>query len=162
MIERLLFSAEPPGPLRIGSTAPIVAGRAQGRLAGGNLALISALVGTPFAVPAQDALLFFEETQEQPYRIDRMLTQLDLSGALRAANGILVGRCVKCLADGPSLTAEQVIGERLRAAGRPAAAGAPVGHIPTQWVLPIGARAELDATSGTLTLLEPAVSRRGG
>ncbi|MGC1381531.1 MAG: LD-carboxypeptidase, partial [Candidatus Baltobacteraceae bacterium] len=122
LIERLLFAGEAPGRLKVGP--PIVPGRARGRLAGGNLSLIAALVGTPYAVPAQDSLLFFEETQEQPYRIDRMLTQLDLAGVLRAASGILVGRCVKCAADGPSQSADAVIAERLRSAGRPAAPGA--------------------------------------
>ena len=72
---------------------------------------------------------------------------------------MLFGRCVKCTGPGPTQSAEQVIDECLRHAGRPAAAGAAFGHIPAQWVLPIGVEAELDASGGTLTLLEAACSR---
>jgi muramoyltetrapeptide carboxypeptidase len=159
-VEQLLFSAQLPPPLQIDGPQPIVSGRARGQLAGGNLSLIAALTGTPFAVPARDAVLFFEETEEAPYRLDRMLTQLALAGALTAARGILVGRCTKCTTKGSSPTARQVIAERLLAAERPAVAGAPIGHIPVQWVLPIGVLAELDAGAGTLTLLEPALTPR--
>lgn len=158
-IERLLFSTEAPGKLTIPDAHRIVAGRAQGRLAGGNLTLVASLMGTPFEIPTRDALFFFEETQEAPYRIDRMLTQLALAGDLSAARGILVGQCTQCTGDAPTPPASAVIAERLRAVGRPAVAGAPVGHIPTQWVLPIGVQAELDADAATLTLAEPAVSR---
>jgi len=157
-VERALFSPEPPGVLSIADARTIVAGRARARLAGGNLALVASLTGTPYAVPIDGSLFFFEETEEAPYRIDRMLTQLELAGDLRAARGTLVGQCTKCLATGSSPTAEEVITERLRAAGRPAAGGAPVGHIPRQWVLPIGALAELDASAGTLALLEAGVA----
>jgi muramoyltetrapeptide carboxypeptidase len=159
-VEQLLFSAQPPPRMQIDDPQPIVSGRARGRLAGGNLSLIAALTGTPFAVPARDALLFFEETEEAPYRLDRMLTQLALAGTLTAARGVLVGRCTKCTTKETSPAAEQVIAERLLTTGRPAVAGAPIGHIPAQWVLPIGVLAELDAGAGTLTLLEPAVTPR--
>lgn len=159
-IRRLLFSSQPVGPLQIRDAQTIVPGRAQGRLAGGNLSLVASLVGTAFAVPARGALLFFEETEEAPYRIDRMLMQLDLAGDLRSARAILVGRCTKCAGEGPSQSAQEVIAGRLRSVDRPAVGGAPVGHIPAQWVLPIGVYAELDATAGTLTLLETAVASR--
>ncbi len=159
-VEQLLFSAQLPPRLQIEDPQPIVSGRARGRLAGGNLSLIAALTGTPFAVPARDALLFFEETEEAPYHLDRMLTQLTLAGTLTAARGVVVGQCTKCTPKGSSPTAEQVIAECLLAAGRPAVAGAPIGHIPTQWVLPIGVLAELDAGAGTLALLEPALTPR--
>jgi muramoyltetrapeptide carboxypeptidase len=139
-----------------GAGRPVVPGRARGRLLGGNLALIAALTGTPYALPTDGTILFLEETEEPPYRIDRMLTQLDLAGELAAARGILVGQCTKCTARPPAPSAMQVIEERLKSVARPAAMGAPIGHIPTQWVLPIGVEAELNATNGTLTLLEAA------
>jgi muramoyltetrapeptide carboxypeptidase len=157
-IERMLFVAEPFGTLHIERPEPIVAGRARGRLAGGNLSLVSALVGTPYAIPAQGALLFFEETQEAPYRIDRMLAQIALAGDLQAAAGSMFGQCTQCTGDAPTQSASEVIVQQLRAAGRPAVAGGLVGHIPTQWVLPIGVQSELDADAGTLTVLEPAVA----
>ena len=153
-LEAALFSTEPQR-LRIDGAA-IVPGRAVGRLAGGNLSLAAALAGTPYAIPAAGAILFLEETEEEPYRIDRMLTQLALAGDLAAARGILFGQCTKCGGPGPTRTAPEAIAERLRSAGRPAVAGAPIGHIPRQWVLPIGVRAELDATNGTLVTMEAA------
>jgi muramoyltetrapeptide carboxypeptidase len=157
-LEAALFSAQPRA-LRFAGARQIVPGRARGRLAGGNLSLVASLAGTPFAVPAAGAILFLEETEEQPYRIDRMLTQLALAGDLSAAAGVLFGRCVKCTGPGPTQPAEQVVEERLKDAGRPAAAGAAFGHIPSQLVLPIGVEAELDAAGGTLTLLEAPCSR---
>lgn len=153
-LEAALFNDQPLGPAGGGRT--VVPGRARGRLAGGNLALVAALTGTPYAIPTDGAILFFEETEEAPYRIDRMLTQLDLAGQLSAARGVLVGQCTKCIAPPPTLSAAQVIEERLKALGRPAATGVPIGHIQAQWVLPIGVEAELDATNGTLTFLEAA------
>jgi muramoyltetrapeptide carboxypeptidase len=152
-LETALFAAAP-YRLHAAGARPIVPGTARGRLAGGNLSLVASLVGTPFAVPAAGSILLLEETEEQPYRIDRMLTQLALAGDLTAAAGILFGRCTKCAGPGPTQPAQQVIDDRLKSAGRPAAAGAPVGHIAAQWVVPIGVEAELDAASGTLVLLE--------
>jgi muramoyltetrapeptide carboxypeptidase len=153
-LEAAFFNDQPLSPA--GGARPVVPGRARGRLAGGNLALVAALVGTPYAVPTDGAILFLEETEEAPYRIDRMLTQLDLAGQLSAARGILIGQCTKCTAPFPTHSAAEVIEERLKALGRPAATGAPIGHIQAQWVLPIGVEAELDATNGTLTFLEAA------
>jgi muramoyltetrapeptide carboxypeptidase len=154
----MLFSATPPE--LAAEARPVVPGRAQGRLAGGNLATVAALVGTPFAVPARGAILFLEETEEAPYRIDRMLTQLALAGALAASRGVLVGRCTKCSGPAPTHSADEVIAGSLQQAARPAAVGAPIDHIPQQWVVPIGARAELDATAGRLRLLEAACGPR--
>jgi muramoyltetrapeptide carboxypeptidase len=157
-VETMLMRAQPPPPFEIVGADRIVPGRAVGRLAGGNLSLIAALLGTPYAIPSSGALLFFEETQEAPYRIDRMLTQLSLAGALGAARGFLVGQCTKCVDQEAGPAASSVIDARLREVGRPALAGVPVGHIPTQWILPVGGRAELDAGEKTLVFLEAAVS----
>jgi muramoyltetrapeptide carboxypeptidase len=157
--ERALMSGEPIGTLRVAQPQLITSGRASGRLAGGNLSLISSLAGTPYAIAGHDALLFFEETHEAPYRIDRMLTQLELTGELRGVRGVLVGQCTECTGDGPTPPASAVIEERVHALGVPAMAGAPIGHIATQWILPVGARAELDANAGTLTIPEATVTR---
>ena len=157
-IERALFAAEPIGALPVAQPRRITAGTARGRLAGGNLSLVSGLAGTPFAVPSDGAILFLEETEEAPYRVDRMLTQLQLAGVTGGASGILWGQCTKCVDTDPSPPADDVIDECLRAVKRPALAGAPVGHIPTQWVLPIGCHAELDVATATLNVLEAAVA----
>jgi muramoyltetrapeptide carboxypeptidase len=156
-VESLLMRTEIAPPFEMNDSFRIASGRATGRLAGGNLSLIAALVGTPYAIPSSGVLLFFEETEEAPYRIDRMLTQLSLAGVLREARGFLVGQCTKCVDEEPEPTASSVIAQQLRETGRPALAGAAIGHIPTQWVLPIGVRAELDADAKRLIFLEPAV-----
>lgn len=157
--QRTLMSDEPIGTLHLAHPHVITSGRASGQLAGGNLTLASSLAGTPYAIPSHDTLFFFEETHEAPYRIDRMLTQLDLAGNFRGVRGVLVGQCTYCTGDEPTRPAEDVIDERLRALGCPAVSGAPIGHIPTQWIIPIGARAELDATDGTLTIPEAVTTR---
>ena len=157
LIEQTLFSQRAIGTLKVPNPHRIAGGRARGRLAGGNLALVSALIGTPYAIPSTASLLFLEETEEAPYRIDRMLTQLDLAGDLRAAHGLLFGQCTKCVGEAPTPPASDVIAQGLRAAGRPALAGAPFGHIPSQWILPIGLPAELDADAATLTISQAAV-----
>jgi muramoyltetrapeptide carboxypeptidase len=157
--QRALMSAEPIGTLHIAHPRVIASGRAGGRLAGGNLSLASSLAGTPYAIPSRDTIFFFEETHEAPYRIDRMLTQLQLAGNLRGVNGVLVGQCTDCTGDGPTPPASDVIAERVRALDCPAVAGAPIGHIATQWILPIGARAELDASEGTLTIPDAVTTR---
>lgn len=156
-VERVCMSTEPIGTLRAPGATILHAGRARGRIAGGNLSLVSSLAGTPWAPAFRDSLLVLEEVDEEPYRIDRMLTQLRLAGALEAASGIVFGACTHCEAKGPSMSADQVLHDRLAGIGRPAIAGAPVGHIPEQWVLPIGLEGVLDAESRTLEIPEAAV-----
>jgi muramoyltetrapeptide carboxypeptidase len=135
-------------------------GVATGPLVGGNLSVLTALVGTPYAPAAGPNLFFLEETGEAPYRIDRMLTQLRQAGILGAAAGSVLGVFHRCeAADGePSLSLQEVLGQHFGAAGRPAGYGYSFGHIAHQLTLPVGIRARLDTAAQTLTLLEPAVS----
>ncbi len=136
------------------------AGVAEGPLLGGNLSVLSALVGTPYAAQADAALLLLEDVSELPYRIDRMLTQLELSGALRHAAAIVGGIFRDC--ENPpgqgGMPLAHVIDERLRSAGVPAVYGLGFGHVRDQLTLPLGIRARLDAGTQALTLLEPAVA----
>jgi muramoyltetrapeptide carboxypeptidase len=155
--ERACMSTEPMGTLRAPDAVTIHGGRAEGRISGGNLSLVAALTGTPWSPAFRDALLVLEEVDEEPYRIDRMLTQLRLAGALQAAAGILFGACTHCEAKGASMTAAEVLLDRLSGIDRPAVSGVPVGHIPEQWVLPLGLRAVLDAGERTLEIPEAAV-----
>ncbi len=136
------------------------AGRAEGRLVGGNLAVVCAMVGTPYAVQARGKLLFLEEIGEAPYRIDRMFTQLRQAGILAQASGVLLGVFQKCEAvDGePSLTLAEVLEDNLSSLRVPAAYGFSFGHIAHQVTLPVGVRAALDTGARTITLLEPAVA----
>ena len=134
-------------------------GRARGRLVGGNLAILCALAGTPYAPDYRDAIVVMEDVNEAVYRIDRMLTQLRLTGALGACAGIVFGQFTDIPGDAPeealgARTLEDVLREVASAVGVPCIAGAPVGHVADQWTLPLGAQAELDADARTLRILE--------
>ncbi|MYN17604.1 LD-carboxypeptidase [Rugamonas sp. FT107W] len=135
-------------------------GVATGRLIGGNLSLVSALAGTPYAADFKDAILYLEEVNEEPYRIDRMMTQLQLSQGYRNAAAVMLGIFENCEgADGESaLSLDDTVDQHLLPLTRPAVAGYSFGHIRHQFTLPVGVRARLDTGQQTLTLLEPAVS----
>jgi len=135
-------------------------GTAEGRLAGGNLSLLAALVGTPYGIQGNTHLLFIEEIREAPYRVDRMLTQLQLARVSTQARGVVMGVFQRCEAtDGePSLTLAETLEERMAPIRAPSAYGYSFGHIPHQVTLPIGVRARLDTEARTITLLEPAVA----
>jgi muramoyltetrapeptide carboxypeptidase len=136
------------------------AGLASGRLIGGNLSMVAALAGTPYAADFSDSLLYIEEVNEAPYRIDRWLTQLDLSVGLQRAAGVIIGICENC---GPgheevSLTLDQTLDLHLQPLTVPAVTGYSIGHIRNQMTLPVGVRATLDTQRQTITLLEASVS----
>ena len=135
-------------------------GVATGPLVGGNLSLLSALAGTPYAADYRDAILFIEEVNEEPYRIDRWMTQLDLSLGLERAAALMVGICENCgpQGEGPSLTLDETLDLHLQPLQVPAVSGYSFGHIRNQFTMPMGVRATLDTDAQTLTLLEPAVS----
>jgi muramoyltetrapeptide carboxypeptidase len=129
-------------------------GVAHGTLAGGNLALLSALVGTPFSPRLTNAILVLEDIDEPVYRVDRMMRQLLLAGLLDGVRGIVFGACTNCPeeADDGARQLDDVIGEVAAALGVPTITGAPVGHIDEQWTLPLGAPASLDADRRSLTI----------
>ena len=136
-------------------------GTARGRLVGGNLSVLSSLVGTPYMPQLTGAILFLEETNESEYRIDRMLTQLSLAGLLDKVAGVIFGQCTNCVnPDGgfANLTVYDVLDRRLGALGVPAFQGAAIGHIAGQISVPLGTMAQIDADQGTITMLEPAVA----
>jgi muramoyltetrapeptide carboxypeptidase len=157
---RLLEEASP-GPV-LAELDELVPGRARGRLLGGNLEVFSRLVGTPYLPDLAGAILFFEDLAERPYRIDRIITALDLAGVFSMASGVVMGDFSACREPEPmraqSPTAEQVLVERLGRLAIPVALNAPFGHGTRNVALPYGAMCELDTPSGTLTALEGAVS----
>ena len=134
-------------------------GIATGRLIGGNLSLFSALAGTPYAVDFTDAILYLEEVNEEPYRVDRMMTQLQLSQGFRKAAAVVLGIFENCEGvDGEgALSLDDTVDQHLLPLTRPAVAGYSFGHIRHQFTLPVGIRARLDTEQQTLTLLEPGV-----
>jgi muramoyltetrapeptide carboxypeptidase len=135
------------------------AGVAEGTLVGGNLAVLSALIGTPYMPSLASALLFLEEIGEAPYRIDRMLTQLR-QGAARPA-GVAFGVFRRCDPDKDerSLTLNETLLDFAQQQRVPGVAGLSFGHIAHQMTLPIGIRARLDSGKKSLTFLDSAVSR---
>lgn len=128
-----------------------IPGNAQGRLIGGNLSIIASLVGTPWALDTRGAILFLEDVSEAPYRIDRLLLQLRLSGALDHVNGFILGHFTS---DQPPFC---VLREYLEPLGKPVLCGWPAGHADPNTLLPLGVRVELDADCGTVTLLDDLV-----
>ena len=156
-LRRALVGGDPAGRA-IGARA-LAPGRARGRLVGGNLAILCALAGTAYAPDYRDAIVVMEDVNEAVYRIDRMLTQLRLSGALGACAGIVFGQFTDIPRDAPeeafgARPLADVLGEVARALDVPCIAGAPLGHVADQWTLPLGAQAELDADACTLRILE--------
>jgi muramoyltetrapeptide carboxypeptidase len=149
-----VMNAKPLGVLQAPEAEALVGGSATARLAGGNLSLIAALIGTPYEIDTSGSLLVLEDVDESPYRIDRMLTQLRMSGALTRAAGIIAGGWTNC-----GVTVE-LLQDRLGDLGIPILTETLIGHIDEQWTLPIGAHATLDADARTLTLEEPAVRAR--
>lgn len=129
-------------------------GRAEGRLVGGNLAVLASLCGTGYAPDITDGILILEDIGEAVYRIDRMLQQLMLSGALNGCKAIVFGECVKCPDDagGGGRPFDQVLGEIAEELGVPCLAGVPIGHIDEQWTIPLGAIASLDTRERRLTV----------
>lgn len=129
-------------------------GVAEGVLAGGNLALLSALAGTPFAPSFDGAIVVLEDINEAVYRVDRMLRQLLLAGLLDGARAIVFGACTNCReeSDDGARHLDEVIAETADLLGVPAIAGAPIGHIDDQWTVPLGARALLDTDARRLTV----------
>lgn len=134
-------------------------GQAKGMLIGGNLAVVASMIGSEYLPDWKNKILFLEETGEEPYRIDRMLTQLKLSGVLGNISGLIFGKCVKCEAEEPekAFTLQQVLEQHIKPLGIPAFYGAMIGHIVNKYTLPVGLPIEMDATTGILRLSEAAV-----
>jgi muramoyltetrapeptide carboxypeptidase len=132
-------------------------GKARGRLVGGNLSLVSPLVGTPYQPDYEGAILFLEDVNEAFYRLDRMLTHLLLAGILGQVSGIVMGKFTKIPKEGNSFNLEEIIEQLLLPLGIPVVRGLMIGHVHDKTTVPIGTMAELDADAGTLTLLEPSV-----
>ncbi len=160
---QVLFEAEPAGvlPTPEGGDVGVVTlagGRAEAKLAGGNLSMLAALCGTPWAPHLNDRILVIEDVGEAAYRIDRAWTQLRLAGCLDGVRGVVLGQ----FTERPEKPGERPFIDVLRDCVEPlrvpVLAGAPVGHVDQQWTLPFGVRARLDADNGSLELLEAAVT----
>jgi len=149
-LERVLAAVEGAGGTRFSGLRALAGGRAAGRLVGGNLAVLAALAGTPYAPPLEDSVLFLEDIGERPYRVDRMLTTLHQAGWLAQVRAIALGAFTDAAPGPDGVTIEQVLHERLAGLGVPVVAGLPCGHVDDNHPLVLGARVVIDAEHGTL------------
>ena len=138
----------------------ITPGVARGRLLGGNLTVLTTIIGSGLLPEWDDCILVVEDVNEAPYRVDRMFTQLKLAGILDKAKGVVWGTCSECEpGEGfGSLTLTDVLNDHVKPLGVPAWQGAMIGHVPRQFTLPVGLEVEIDAVAGTIRMLEPAVA----
>ncbi len=137
-------------------------GKARGRLVGGNLSLISALEGTPYAIDTRDAILLIEDTREAPYRVDRMLCQLRLAGKLATLRGAVLGQFTRnydredeTRGGDPRFSVDGVLRQYFEGLGVPVLMNYPVGHHAMNATLPLGGEVEIDADAATLTVFAP-------
>jgi muramoyltetrapeptide carboxypeptidase len=135
-------------------------GAATGRLVGGNLALISSLIGTRYEIDTRGAILFLEEIDERTYQIDRMLIQLRRAGKLDQAAGIIIGEFVDCdpLDHSWFRSLDEVLDNNLGGLKIPVLYGLTIGHTNDQLTLPLGVMATLNAGAGSLDITENGVS----
>jgi len=142
-------------------TRTIAPGKATGTLLGGNLSVLTGIMGSEyFPKDWSNTILYLEDVGEAIYAVDRMMSQLMLGGVLEQISGFVFGKCTDCDPKGSgygSLTLEEVIDYYIKPLGIPAYSGAMIGHIDDNWTIPNGAKAEVDASNGTLRLLAPAV-----
>lgn len=152
--------ANPPGGPEIETLVP---GAAEGALIGGNLALLTSLLGTPYGPSLSGAVLFIEDIVDHLYRLDRKLVHLRLAGVLRQVAGIVVGESGARAEPGgvappPTLALREILHDLIVPLGKPAIYGLACGHGAYHLTLPIGIRARLDATHGILSIEDPAVT----
>lgn len=134
-------------------------GSAVGRLIGGNLSLVTALLGTPYFPDIRRSILFLEEVDEEPYRLDRMLHHLDLALPSPWFAGFVFGAFTDCKPETPghSLSLPEVLRDFISKRRVPAIDGLRYGHVRNTLTLPLGIMARLQASAPTVELLEAAV-----
>ena len=155
--ERWLWSAlagEAPLDFRYEASQVISPGKASGILFGGCLSITLALIGTPFDFWVDDGIWFWEDVDEPIYRIDRMLTQLRLSGRLRNIRGVMIGMLKDCGGGDPELL-DSVLSEFFGESGIPVVRDLPFGHFADNLLMPVGLLGELDTTALRFTVPAP-------
>jgi len=144
------------------SLTPLSPGTATGPLLGGNLAVLTRLVETPFAPDFEGAILVLEEVAEAPYRVDRMLAHLELSGVLSAVAGVLLGQFTTGNLDPekPTLSLDEVFEDYFSDRSYPVVKDLPYGHRLPRCTIPIGVLAQLQASKGdaSVTVESPIVA----
>ena len=150
VVDRLVHLLESPAtpapPLR---GTPLAPGLAEGPLLGGNLSLLTRLLGTRHLPSLDGAILLLEDVNEAPYKVDRMLTHLRRAGALRGLAGVALGHFTNCDDQWPT-TIVDVLTEHLSSLGVPVLGGLPIGHGADQLTVALGTLSTLDADANTL------------
>ena len=149
---RALTSAKPIGELPMNKNDDVLLHAkkyepVEGRLIGGNLAVFSSSMGTPYLTSLKSKILFFEDVAESPYRIDRYLAQLKAAGVLDKAKAILLGQFTDCIEEDktkPTLTTEEVFKDYFSKLDIPILKNLPSGHVKRQWTIPLGAKYRVD------------------
>lgn len=157
-LRKVLFQTSPAGVAPIApdhAVTKLTGGRARGRLTGGNLSLICTLLGTPYEIDTRHSILLVEDVGEDPYRIDRMFTQLRLAGKLDQLAGLVWGECHNCQSKtAPPYELAEVYARILSKLKCPVLTGLRFGHTDDQFCWPYGVMATLDADKGELTFDE--------
>jgi len=157
-MKALLFSSGKPGLLRSALDAPrdycLAPGVAVGRAVGGSLSLVAATCGTPFELDTDGAILFLEDVGERPYRIDRLLVQIDQAGLFDRAAGVVFGDFTGCDEPGGKVGWRDAVSRVLRRHPLPILLGVPFGHGNPNLAFPLGTRVQLDAGKGTVSFRE--------
>ena len=148
------------GPRGRAHLTTIRGGQAEGVLVGGNLSVLVSTIGTPYEPRSENCILFLEDVSETPFRIDRMLNQLRLSGKLGQYKGVLLGSFTGCLPlrQAGRIGLLDVFDHYFANLGVPVLSGYAAGHQPDQAILPFGIRVHLDATEKILSLIEAPVA----
>ncbi|TRX53015.1 LD-carboxypeptidase [Fulvivirga sp. M361] len=135
-------------------------GTVRGRLIGGNLSVLCGLLGSDYVPGFKGSILFLEEVNEALYRVDRLMSQLYLSGILKDIKGFIFGKCTRCDPDRGygSLTFDEIIDHYIKPLKIPAFSGSMIGHIQSKFTVPIGVEAELNANKGMFQLVTSALN----
>jgi muramoyltetrapeptide carboxypeptidase len=142
----------------------ITPGMANGPLLGGNLVVLASMMGSDYLPKWDNAILFIEDIGEDPYKIDRALTQLKLAGVLDKISGFIFGKCNDCEPTNPGSTygsfhLMQVLNDHIKPLNIPAYYGAMIGHDARIFTIPIGIAAQMDASTGTIVLQDSATQQ---
>ncbi|MDZ7806889.1 MAG: LD-carboxypeptidase [Gracilimonas sp.] len=136
----------------------ISSGKASGKLYGGNLSVLTTLIGTDYLPDLESAILFLEDIGENVYRIDRMLTHLKMAGILDKINGLIFGKCTDCSSGQNSLEMDEVLKHHIEPLEIPAFYGAMISHEDNNLTIPVGMNAEMDADKMIFRFKEYAVT----
>lgn len=137
----------------------ITSGNATGTLLGGNLSVLTAMMGSDYLPAWDNTILFLEDVGESSYRIDRMLTQLKLNGVLNNISGFIFGQCTSCeKSNSYSLSLQQLFEDHIKPLDIPAFSGAMFGHTEHTVTLPVGVSVKMNAQKGSIQLQESATS----